>query len=41
MYRNAGFADLGDHPFSNYAKFSEKPTFITAGYVHIYVGIRG
>ena len=32
---------LSDHPFSAYAKFPKKQTFLTPGYAHIPVCIRG
>ena len=32
---------LWDHPFSTYAKFSEKLTFLTPWYTHVRVRIRG
>ena len=32
---------IGDHPFSTYAKFSEKLTFLTPWYAHERVRIRG
>ena len=30
-----------DHPFSRYAKFTEKLTFLSALYAHVCVGTRG
>ena len=32
---------LGGHPFSTYAKFSEKLTFLTPWYAHVRARIRG
>ena len=31
---------IRDHPFSTYAKFSEKPTFLTSWYAHVRLRIR-
>ena len=30
-----------DHPFSVFTKSSKKPIFLTSGYAHVHVNIRG